>query len=187
MPSRRLAHPRVLQGHPGPGRASAVVRPVSQQAQDLGRPQAAVPAHGQKRAEAQLRRSAEGGGPPSTAADWPRPTARGRRSAFLSTHSNPPVIPTEACSAKRLGFPGGASGKEPTCRCRDIRTSVSIPRLGRCPGGRHSNSPLQYPCQENPMDRGAWLATVHGAAASHRTISTHTQALRTPGPSQADT
>lgn len=118
MPSRRLAHPRVLQGHPGPGRASAVVRPVSQQAQDLGRPQAAVPAHGQKRAEAQLRRSAEGGGPPSTAADWPRPTARGRRSAFLSTHSNPPVIPTEACSAKRLGFPGGASGKESVCQCR---------------------------------------------------------------------
>ena len=33
--------------------------------------------------------------------------------------------------------------------------------LGRSPGGGHE-SPLQYPCLENPMDRGAWRATVHG-------------------------
>ena len=39
-----------------------------------------------------------------------------------------------------------------------------IPRSGRFPGGRHGN-PLQYSCLENPMDRGAWRATVHG---SHR-------------------
>ena len=35
-----------------------------------------------------------------------------------------------------------------------------IPGLGRCPGGGHGN-PLQYSCLENPMDRGAWRATVH--------------------------
>ena len=40
-----------------------------------------------------------------------------------------------------------------------------IPGLGRSPGGEHGN-PLQYSCLENPMDRGAWLATVHGVAKS---------------------
>ena len=37
----------------------------------------------------------------------------------------------------------------------------SIPGLGRLPGEGHGN-PLQYSCLENPMDRGAWQATVHG-------------------------
>ena len=39
----------------------------------------------------------------------------------------------------------------------------SIPELGRSPGGGHGN-PLQYTSLENPMDRGAWQATVHGVA-----------------------
>ena len=39
----------------------------------------------------------------------------------------------------------------------------SIPALGRSPGGGHGN-PLQYTSLENPMDRGAWQATVHGVA-----------------------
>ena len=39
----------------------------------------------------------------------------------------------------------------------------SIPRLGRSPGEWNGN-PLQYPCLENSMDRGAWQATVHGIA-----------------------
>ena len=37
----------------------------------------------------------------------------------------------------------------------------SIPGSGRSPGGRNDN-PVQYSCLENPMDRGAWRATVHG-------------------------
>ena len=37
----------------------------------------------------------------------------------------------------------------------------SIPGSGSCPGERNSN-PLQYSCQGNPMDRGAWQAIVHG-------------------------
>ena len=41
----------------------------------------------------------------------------------------------------------------------DIRDVGSFPRSGRSPGGGHGN-PLQYSCLENPMDRGAWLATV---------------------------
>ena len=44
----------------------------------------------------------------------------------------------------------------------------SIPGLGRSPGGGHGNL-LQYSCLENPMDRGAWQATVHGAAESDKT------------------
>jgi len=41
----------------------------------------------------------------------------------------------------------------------------SIPGLGRSPGGGNG-SPLQYSCLGNPIDRGAWLATVHGIAKS---------------------
>ena len=45
------------------------------------------------------------------------------------------------------------------------RDSGSIPELGRSRGGRNGN-PLQYPCLEKPMDRGAWQATLHGVAKS---------------------
>ena len=47
----------------------------------------------------------------------------------------------------------------------DSRDVGSIPGSGRSPGGGHSN-PLQYSCLENPMDREAWWATVHGVAKS---------------------
>ena len=42
----------------------------------------------------------------------------------------------------------------------DIREAGLIPESERSPGGGHGN-PLWYPCLENPMDRGAWWATVH--------------------------
>ena len=45
---------------------------------------------------------------------------------------------------------------------RDLRDTGSIPGSGQAPRGGHGN-PLQYSCLENPMDRGAWWATVHGA------------------------
>ena len=47
----------------------------------------------------------------------------------------------------------------------DIRERGSIPGLGRSPGGGHYN-PLQYSCLENPIDRGAWQATVHKVTKS---------------------
>ena len=47
----------------------------------------------------------------------------------------------------------------------DVRDVSSIPGSGRFPGGAHGN-PLQYSCLENPVDRGAWRATVHRAAQS---------------------
>ena len=61
-----------------------------------------------------------------------------------------------------MGFPGGASGKEPTASARDVG---SIPGSGRSPAGGHSN-PLQYSCLENPMDRGVWQATVYKVTKS---------------------
>ena len=48
-------------------------------------------------------------------------------------------------------------GKESACNAGD---EGSIPGLGRSPGGGYGNPP-QYPCLENPMDRGAWWATVY--------------------------
>ena len=47
----------------------------------------------------------------------------------------------------------------------DIRDVGLIPGLGRSPGEGHGN-PLHYSCLENPMDRGAWWATVHRVAKS---------------------
>ena len=46
-----------------------------------------------------------------------------------------------------------------------VRDEDLIPGLGRSPGGEHGDT-LQYFCLENPMDRGAWWATVHGVAES---------------------
>ena len=57
-------------------------------------------------------------------------------------------------------FPGGSDGKESACSAADLG---SIPGSGRSPGEGNGN-PLQYSCLENPMDRGAWRATVHGVA-----------------------
>ena len=55
--------------------------------------------------------------------------------------------------------------KNPPASAGDARDGDSIPGLERSPGGRHSN-PLQYSCLENPMDRGAWRATVHEVTKS---------------------
>ena len=54
----------------------------------------------------------------------------------------------------------GATGKELPANAGDTRDAGSIPGSERSSGGRHGNS-LQYSCLENPMDRGAWRATVH--------------------------
>ena len=64
-----------------------------------------------------------------------------------------------------LGFPGGTSSKEPVCYGGEERDAGSITRSGRSPGGSHGN-PIQYSCLENPTDKGAWWATVHGVTKS---------------------
>ena len=55
--------------------------------------------------------------------------------------------------------------KNPPANAGEARDVGSIPRSGRFPGGRHGN-PLQHSCLGNSMDRGAWLATVHGVTKS---------------------
>ena len=65
---------------------------------------------------------------------------------------------------------GGASQvalvvKKLPANAGDIRDAGLIPGMGRSLGGGHGN-PLQYSCLENPMDRGAWQATVYGVAKS---------------------
>ena len=57
-----------------------------------------------------------------------------------------------------MGFPGGSEGKASACNAGD---PGSIPGSRRSPGEGNGN-PLQYSCLENPMDREAWWATVHG-------------------------
>ena len=47
----------------------------------------------------------------------------------------------------------------------DLKDAGSIPGLGRSPGGGHSNK-LEYSCLEDPMDKGAWQAIVHGVSKS---------------------
>ena len=61
-----------------------------------------------------------------------------------------------------MGFPGGSEVKVSAFNAGDLGL---IPGLGRSPGEGNGN-PLQYSCLENPMDGGAWWATVHGVAKS---------------------
>ena len=65
------------------------------------------------------------------------------------------------------GLPWWLSGKESACNSGD---TGSIPRSGRSPGEGHGN-PLQYSGLGNPMDRGAWLATIHGVMKSQTQLS----------------
>ena len=61
-----------------------------------------------------------------------------------------------------MGFPDGSEAKAPACNVGDLG---SIPGSGRSPGEGNGN-PLQYSCLENPIDGGAWWATVHGVTKS---------------------
>ena len=71
------------------------------------------------------------------------------------------------CDNNALGFPGGSVGKESAC---NAGYPGLIPGLGKSPGERNGN-PLQYFCLENPMDRGAWWATVHVVTKSQTQLS----------------
>ena len=61
------------------------------------------------------------------------------------------------------GFPGGSVVKNLPASAGDPGDAGSIPGPGRSPGGGDGD-PLQCSCLGNPMDRGAWWATVHGVA-----------------------
>ena len=63
------------------------------------------------------------------------------------------------------GAPRWRRGKESACQCKWRKSPRFDPGSGR-PLGEEKDHPLQYSCLENPMDRGAWRATVHGVAKS---------------------
>ena len=69
----------------------------------------------------------------------------------------------------RLLESGANSGKELICQCRRCKSLWFHPSVGS-PGEENSNL-LQYSCLENPTDRGAWRAAVHGVAKSWTRLS----------------
>ena len=74
----------------------------------------------------------------------------------------------EFCYSQSIrGFLGGSDGKESAYNAGDLSP---IPGSGRSPR-EGSGNPLQYSCLENPMDRGAWWATVHGVAKSQTRLN----------------
>ena len=75
-------------------------------------------------------------------------SSKANSSMFMSEHES------------EMGFPGGATGKEPTCQCRRLSDGSSVPGLGRSPERGHGNA-LQYSCLESPMARGDQQATVY--------------------------
>ena len=75
-----------------------------------------------------------------------------------------------------LGFPGGASGKEPVCQCRRHKRHRFSPWIGKIPWSRKWQPTPVLSCLQNPMDRGAWWATVRGITKSWtqlKWLSTH--------------
>ena len=64
-----------------------------------------------------------------------------------------------------VGLPQWLSGKGLTCNAGDTEDVSLIPVLRRFPGGKIGN-PLQYSCLDDPMNKGAWQATVHEVTKS---------------------
>ena len=67
-----------------------------------------------------------------------------------------------------MGFPGGLVVKNLPAKAEDLGL---IPGLGRSPGEGNGN-PLRYSWLENPMDRGAWRATVQGVTRAGHDLVT---------------
>ena len=66
-----------------------------------------------------------------------------------------------------MGHPHSSNSKESACNAGD---QGSFPGLGKSSGEGYGN-PLQYSCLENPMDREAWGATLHGVTKSQTRLS----------------
>ena len=67
-------------------------------------------------------------------------------------------------------FPGGSVGKNLHANVEAAGAVGSVLELERSPGGENGN-PLQYSCQDNPMDRGTWQATVQGVTKNQARLS----------------
>ena len=106
-----------------------------------------------------------------------------RQTLYCLSHQGSPTqrrVKTQVRSLASRALGSGASQvvlvvKNLPANAGDIRGAGSISGSGRSLGGGHG-SPLQYSCLENPMDRGAWQATVHGVTQSWtrlKRLSTH--------------
>ena len=77
-----------------------------------------------------------------------------------------------------MAFPGGTVVKNPPAQAGDARDAGSIPGLERSPG-KGNDTPFQYSCLENPMDRETWWATVRGVTELDKTeAARHTDQLK---------
>ena len=70
-----------------------------------------------------------------------------------------------------MGFPGGTVVKNLPANAGDKKDAVSVPGLGRSPGGGGNGNPLQYSYLENPMNRGTWWTRAHGVTKSQTRLS----------------
>ena len=94
--------------------------------------------------------------------------------AGLPPRPTPPnALPCLRLQVTKLFGAGGSVVKHIPSNAGD---TGSIPGLGRSPGGEHG-SPLLYSCQDNPVDREAWWATLRGVAESYMTEHAHTSKL----------
>ena len=101
------------------------------------------------------------------------------RAERLASYGLPYMATNLVLAISRGSFPGGSVVKNPPASVGDMH---SIPGWGRAPGGGNGN-PIQYSCLEDPINRGACWATVHGVAESDTTerlsacACTHTHTL----------
>ena len=99
-----------------------------------------------------------------------------RREVYLFGNTNKGITELKtfrSVSYRIEGFPGGSEVKASASHAGDPGL---IPGLGRSPGEGNGN-PLQYSCLENPVDEGAWRATVHGVTKSQTQLSDFTHSL----------
>ena len=87
--------------------------------------------------------------------------------SFLASNIRPNLLHILFNKFINTGFPGSSDGKESACIVGD---PGSIPGSGRSPGEKNDYL-LHYSCLENPMNRGAWWATVHGVVKSQTRLS----------------
>ena len=98
----------------------------------------------------------------------PEPPLIALLSDYINSLSLPPCAACLSSFTQQvMCFPAGSDSKESACNAGD---PVSIPDLGRSPGEGKGN-PRQYSCLENPMDGGAWWATVHGVTKSQTRLN----------------
>ena len=105
----------------------------------------------------------------------------GNQAIDTAPMQHPDLLRQENTSQKyrvRAASPVAQMVKDPPASAGDTRDVGSIPGLGRFPGGGNGN-PLQYSCLGNSIGRGAWRATVHGAA-KNRTQPSAEKSCRGP-------